>query len=225
VILVAVYNLVDIRKTIPRHPTRKWKTRTNVTHVVVHTTGSSNQDPAKTAAYHISVGKQNHISALGCPGLAYADFITKDGTVYHCNSYTDITWHASLYNSRSIGVVMAFEGQNGDMPLPPQYEALLSHLVILCLYIGILPQNIIGHREVPGMMTILGNGSKRYRKSCPGMAIDLDLMRKQIATRLQERLKEEACYSGEIDGIFGPKSQTALKTFRQLKDIKNDLNG
>jgi N-acetyl-anhydromuramyl-L-alanine amidase AmpD len=211
-----MYRLIDLRAKLPKHPTRRWKKRDTASYIVVHCTASDTQDPFITARYHIS--KKCHISpGKGCPGLCYSDYVTKDGTVFHCNDYQDITWHAGLYNKRSIGVVMAFRGQIGQTPTDAQYLALKQHLVILCLYLKIPPKNVIGHREVPGMFRILGNGSKRYRKTCPGMGVHLDELRKDITLRLQRRLAAEGLYSGRIDGLWGRKSRAALRAFDPQK--------
>lgn len=211
------YRQVDIRRTIPKHPTRRWKKREAVDTIVVHTTASDNQDPNHTAQYHITPGPQNHISTKGSPGLCYHDFITKEGVVYHCNNYEDWTWHAGAYNKRSIGVVMAFRGQDGNPPCSRQMIALEEHLTILCLYIKIVPRNVIGHREIPGMWKLLGNGSKKYKKTCPGMGVSLDRLRQAVTLRLQRRLSAEGLYNGRIDGIWGPKSQAALESFDPKK--------
>lgn len=207
------YKLIDIRKTIPKHKTRTWKKRTSADTIVVHTTGSSNQDPNKTALYHVTPSKNNHISKLGCAGLCYSDFITKNGTVFHCNNYDDITWHAGFYNTRSVSVVLAFPGQTDAIPDQIMMNVLEQHLVVLCLYLKILPKRVIGHREVPGMYTILGNGSKKYKKVCPGMQINLDILRNAVTCRLQRRLSSEGLYTAKIDGLFGSKSILALNNF------------
>jgi len=203
--------IIDIRSSIPKHPTRRWQTRSTADKIIVHTSASDNQDPNKTARYHITPGPQNHISTKGAPGLCYADFITKEGVIYHCNSYQDITWHAGSYNTRSIGVVLAYKGQDKIPPVEAQYTALLEHLVILCLYLNISPENVIGHREVPGMFTILGNGSKKYKKVCPGMGLNLDKMRQELTARIQRRLSCENLYTGII----------STNTNKQMKESMN----
>lgn len=203
--------VIDIRRSLPRHKKRKWAKRDNVSRIIVHTTASNNQDPYKTAHYHITPGPQNHLSKRGAPGIAYHDFITKAGEVYHCNDYQDSTWHCGVWNKSSVGVCMAFRGQDNVSPTPQQAKALEEHLTILCLYLKILPKRIRGHREVPGMVTILGNGSKKWKKTCPGLAVDLDKLRRDVTLRLQRRLSAENLYKGRIDGIFGPKSRAALR--------------
>lgn len=218
------YSLVDIRATIARSKTRKWPRRnaSQIDTIVVHTSASDNQDPNKTAKAHIAPGPQNHISTKGCESIAYHDFITEEGIIYHCNDINAATWHCGIWNKRSIGVVMAFRGQDQHTdgtyakPTDPQWNALKHHLVVLCLYAGILPERIVGHREVPGMVTILGKGSKRYKKTCPGLGVDLDALRHEVTLQLQRRLIAEGLLAGQPDGIFGPKSKAALKLFRQI---------
>lgn len=207
------YNFHDIRRTIPKHPTRKWKYRASADTIVVHCTAGSQQDPNKVAANHIQPGPQNHLSSKGAPGIAYHDFVRDDGVIFHCNSYNDSTWHARSYNDRSIGIVMAYRGLDDVPPPDVQLLALCKHLVTLCFYIKILPKRVLGHRELPWMSTLLGNGSIRYKKACPGMAVDMDKLRDMVTRGLQKRLKDEGLYGGAIDGIFGPKSQAALRDF------------
>jgi N-acetyl-anhydromuramyl-L-alanine amidase AmpD len=163
-----------------------------------------------TARDHIKPGPQNHISQKGCPSIAYHDFIDSSGTIFRCNNYSDITWHAGLYNSSSIGIVMAFKGQDNIFPAKEQWDAMIDHVVDLALTFRILPPSIIGHREVPGMAIHLGNGSVRYRKVCPGMVIDLKDMRKLITKKIQEKLYGKALYFGVQDGTFGPVTKAGI---------------
>ena len=208
------YSLLDIRLEMPRHPTRIWRVRTDVKRIVVHTTGSDNQDPKKTGRYHVTPSKQNHISKRGAPGLCYHDFITKCGVVYHCNNYQDIVWHTKGWNGTGVGVCLAFRGQTGEAPPLFQYIALVDHLVVLCLYLKVLPKNVKGHRESPLIYTLLPGGKRKYRKTCPGMGISLHLLRAKVTNGLQERLSSEGLYTGKIDGLFGRKSICALRAFK-----------
>lgn len=213
----------DIQNKLPKHPTLKWKKRSlPPSKIVVHTTASDNQDPFKTATFHITPGPQNTLSPGGAAGLAYHDYITKDGVIYHCNDYMDITWHAKLWNSKAIGIVLAYRGKKEDSPTKPQFDSLMENLAYLCLYFHIPPQEVFGHRELPWMVTILGNGSKAYKKECPGMSIDLDQLRFNLSKDLQKRLKAIGLYKDSIDGNFGPKSKEALSQF-SINKIYSDI--
>jgi hypothetical protein len=107
---------------------------------------------------------------------------------------------------------MAYRGAD-DPPPEAQLNALCKHITTLCLYIKIDPKRVLGHRELPWMSTLLGNGSVRYKKACPGMAVDMNKVRDMITRGLQKRLQEEGLYHGAIDGAFGPLSRKALADF------------
>lgn len=207
------YQLNDIRNTIPKHKTRKWSKQTSVKRIGVHATASDNQDPNRTALYHVTPSSQNHISAQGAPGLCYHDFIDKAGLVYHCNDYDNIVWHWGMWNTNSVGVVLAYKGAAKEVPPDVMMESLKEHLVVLCLYLKVYPENIFGHREVPSMYTVLADGTRRYKKTCPGMGIDLDVLRDSVTRMLQTRLTEEGLYDGDIDGLFWDQSKSALDSF------------
>lgn len=218
------YRLVDLRSELPRHPTKKWKKRTKIDTIIIHTLASDNQDPYKTNSYHITPSKNNHISKTGAPRICYHDFIDKEGIIYRCNDYSDWTWHCGLWNKRSIGVSLAFKGQDNIFPNQEMCDSLLVHLVQLCCTLNILPNRIFGHREVPGMWTLLGNGSKRYKKVCPGLAINLDQLRKEATIQLQEKLKKEGYYPWKADGDFNCEDdRNALNSYNRFLINRNNL--
>ena len=83
--------------------------------------------------------------------------------------------------------------------------------VLKCLTYKLNPETqIVGHRELPAYFVLLGNGSKKYRKTCPGMLVDMDEFRTRVSKGLQLFLKSFMLYEGEIDGMFGAKSIQAL---------------
>jgi len=204
------YETIDIKDQLPVHKTKRWKRRKKIKRIIIHTTGSDNQSPFKTARYHINA--PNHISKTGCAGLCYHDYIVKAGEVYLCNDYWLSTWHVGSWNKTSIGVVMAFDGDN-EAPGALQYAVMLEHVTNLCLQFKVLPKMVRGHREAPGMVTLLGKGSKKYKSVCPGMAINLDIMRDHITKNVQSALAAEGLYDGEIDGLFGKKSLKAWELY------------
>lgn len=205
---------VDIRQSIPRHTSRQWKKRRKPpSWLVLHCLGTDNQDPNKTARYHVN---PNHISRRGCPGIAYHDFIDKYGTIYRCNDYTDITWHAKGLNGKSLGVVLGYDG--GDTPPPiPQLISYEQHLANLCLSWVISPMKVIGHREVPFRFNLYGKGSRRYHKECPGFQIDLPGLRTTLTIRIQSLLYKDGFYNGAPGEppITGTYNKYLLKAMKQ----------
>jgi hypothetical protein len=209
-----VGRIIDFIEKLPRHKTKRWKRRkpgwfikSTVRKIVLHCTATGNQDPIKTARYHVG---PNHISKTGTPGLCYHDFIRDDGLIYHCNRYDDRVWHAGRWNKHSIGVTMAYKG-GWKRPEEQQLEAAIKHIVKLCLRFKVPPKMVKGHREAPGVIVWLANGSVKYKKWCPGRVVDMDYVRDQVCRRMQIWLKWAGLYTGEIDGLWGRKSKKALK--------------
>lgn len=215
------YQTNDLRDSLPVHPTKKPTERGlgSLNMIVVHTT-DWDTDVVTLAKYDIG---PNHISSTGCPTATYHDVIMKDGTRQHCVPYKFVTWHAGKWNTKSVAVALMYRcSQPGKPDLSPtadQMESLKQLLVSQCLVLKISPMNIKGHRELEftGFVwkyTKDGKASKSLIKTCPGMQVDLDRLRLDIATRVQMRMKIDGYYKGAIDGIFGPKSEAALRDWR-----------
>jgi len=220
---------IDIISTLPVHPTKKPKLRDitpfsgDIDTIVVHTTNCTSTIQAlanyDVSPYTIYNGEKiwNHISKSGCPSITYSDIIKENAKIYHCAPYEWETWHAGNVNFRSIAVAMNFVAEADGQEYAPKSEmlkALYSHLGWLCLDRGISPNKIIGHREVKDSGWFWYKGSRRLRKTCPGMLVDLDLMRTQATKYLQFNLKVNGLYTdGRIDGLFGPLTWAAMRDF------------
>lgn len=216
---------LNISGSLPRHPTKAYSKRSSfsIKRIVVHTT---NWDTTvhKLAKYDVTPyfvlgGKKiyNHISKTGCPAITYHEVIMNDGVVYKTLDQTEIAWHVGIWNSGSLGIALMYiatnplTGKDEYAPLDKQLRSLQTRCGDLCLQLGITPQNVVGHRELKGTGWFFSKGSKMFRKTCPGMLLDLDVLRKNVALYMQILLKCRGLYEGEIDGDFGPKSKAALK--------------
>ena len=88
--------LIDYRKELPKHETRRFRRRKAPADVLgscSHHSASRNQDPKRTARYHIMPG--SHVSEEGCPGLLYTFVISQTvepGKVLLANDLESITW-------------------------------------------------------------------------------------------------------------------------------------
>jgi len=136
---------------------REWYQRDTsaVEYITVHhtadqATGTNDEILQKEANAHI---------ANGWPGLSYHFFITKDGTVYQINNFTDVTWHDAV-NWDSIGICLQgyFHPTINEQPTENQLKSLRSLLDELCKNHPEFPanqSNVVGHKE-------------RSSTSCPG---------------------------------------------------------
>jgi len=221
----------DLSRTLPRHPSgKKYRTRrlSQINKIVVHCTDCdwSIQKLAKydITPFYVINGKKiyNHIDPTGLSAITYHDIIMKDGRPCHTLSYNEVSAHAGGWNTGSIAVALMYrvsdeKGNDVYAPTKKALKTLQCHLGKLCLRFGLTPDRVFGHRELKGTGWFLSkNGSKRLRKTCPGLQVDLDQLRRNVAIYMQLILKIKKYYTATIDGIFGKKSRAALAAY--LKD-------
>ncbi len=137
---------------------RRW------THIIIHHTGAEEKDAQAVRAYHKSLGWRD---------VGYHYLIERDGRVVPGRDLSLPGAHcrAGGMNYRGIGVACIGNFENHP-PLPPQVEALAALLRRLLKEHGILPGNVLGHREVPGAATL-----------CPGRFFKEEQIRALLASR------------------------------------------
>lgn len=221
-------NIKDLVPELSVHPTKKIPKRSlsDIKKLVVHCTDWE-ITPQELVKYDLG---PNHISSTGCPTITYHYFIARDGTVNRTALPEWITWHAGNYNNSSLAITLAYktdalfeQGKKvipnpNNIPTIQMMESLHPLLALLCKTYGVIPPNIQGHRELFGTGWIFVKEHKQLRKSCPGMAVDLDLMRKNVALILQKEMIDAKLYSGKLDGIWGPVSDRAFLALRGTLD-------
>lgn len=236
---------IDLSKELRRHPTKQYKVRKDlagIKRIVIHTS-DRNWTIDQLVKYDVdgqltywqelevlpdgSVNAEertevNQISATGLPAVTYHDIIMSDGTIYHTLPYREISWHAGGYNTASLAVALMYgctdpiTKRDTYGPTAKALKSLQCHLGVLCLDLGLTPDKIVGHRELQGTGWFLNSqGSKRLRKTCPGMQVNLDELRANIAKYMQVQLKLAGIYTGEVDGLFGKRSIAALSRYRR----------
>ncbi len=219
----------DIRPQIPKNPNPKLRYKRRklgkITNLIVHC-DDWDTDIMTIAKYDVTPNPNHHISRAGCPGCTYHYFIEKDGMILQCMDLEDITWHAGDFNGISAGICIRYRATNNPNPPPDaQLLALQKLLAKLCLDLCIDPDEIKGHRELPGTGYQIINGKKKLRKTCPGMLVSLSKIRYIVSMSIQQVLKGLGLYSGTIDGDFGPLSENALKRHCKGKKTPTDKEG
>lgn len=220
--------LVDVRNLLPIHKTKKPSQQKEIKRIVLHTTDTTNTI-LSIAKYDVE--QPNHISKTGCPTITYHYIVLDNGDVCFCTDENNVTWHAGDWNANSIAVAMNYKTntavENGkakpsekDKPSADQFHSTIEILSSLCLKHKLDPKNIFGHRELEGsgwkwVVDKLKPGGlrKSLLKTCPGMTVDMNVVRDLVAREMQQILKDLKLYDGEIDGDFGPKSLKALQQF------------
>jgi len=177
----------DISAVLPvsREPERRDPAAIDT--VVLHCTAMPGWNVWDTARYHTS---PNHISDEGCPTIAYAYFVEADGLAYRCLTPDVRAWHVGLWNDRSIGVCLAYEGA-GDGPPSHQLDVAAAVCARVARELGLDASRVLGHRELEGTGYVVERGEHVQRKACPGMMIDMNAFRAHVGRLLEQRLDEE----------------------------------
>jgi hypothetical protein len=223
-------NLLSINRFVPINtsiletmPTKgKWSKRTTINRLVVHCNDNGDWGPVDTANYHIS--PDCHIKNM--KGIAYHVFIDTKGDVWKTSEYDNKTWHVGFWNSGSLAVCLQYRGtHNLNPPNSSQLASLHTTLAGLCLGLGIEPTkaNIVGHRELQYTGWI--NNKDNLLKTCPGMGVDLDKVRKNTVMYIQKVLRDVSlvpgslwiAYQGKIDGDYGPKTRESFLSFGRVR--------
>lgn len=221
----------NIISELPVHPTKKPKTRplSKIKTIVVHCTDWV-ITPQALAEYDIG---PNHISKTGCPSITYHYMIESNGTINRTAPDEWELWHAGNHNPTTLAVALVyktdplFEAGKKAQPDPskvPSISAMGSLrdlLVKLCKDLEISPPSIQGHRELFGTGWIFVKEHKQLRKTCPGMAVNLDKLRSDVALALQTEMKELGLYNSKLDGIWGPKSENGFRVLVADKWMKS----
>lgn len=162
--ILALPKMKDMRKTIRKHPTKRYSTvpQSRKTHLIVHQSLTLSGSAESYANYHIDTH--------GWAGIAYHFVIEKDGTTKWCNDLGVVSYHAGNANIYSVGVSLTgdFRTQN---PTDAQYESFYRLIAVLKKELNITDnKRIIGHQEAPTYIW----------KQCPGL--DMDALRGHIAS-------------------------------------------
>lgn len=134
-----------------------------ITHLVLHTTaGSRGADVEAVRRYHVE--------HRGWPDIGYHYLVRWDGEAQAGRSPGRRGAHAREWNHRSLGVAMAGH-HDRYRPSDGQWATTIDLLSLLALRHDVPTEHVIGHRETGA------------RKSCPGVLVDMDMVRRMVADR------------------------------------------
>jgi len=151
----------DISLFLLKHPSKTYAFRntSSIDRIVVHQTDGA--DNGEFTAYNVA---NYHVNDNDWAGIGYHYLITNDGAIYQTNSDDLVSYHASGWNSRSIGVAITGDhtlgNDNYDIIDKKKYNALVYLLAKLSNEYNISANEIIGHNET---------GSP---KSCPNLNME-----------------------------------------------------
>lgn len=186
-----------------------------INRVVFHCTDAPHWSPERLSAFFIQ--------ERGFSICSYHYYVTAD-KIYHMVGDSVITPHASPFNSTSVAFSIDYyptRDEKNNIPLSKEiYQNTLNTATYLCIKHKVEPkkaipsyQGLVGHRELP----FTGFAKDKQdniilRKTCPGLAIDLNAFRYNVARKIQNELNANGSKLA-IDGIFGPVTR---KVFNDL---------
>lgn len=138
--------------------------------IVIHTVGVRGDTTADAIRkYHVEHNKWADIG--------YHLVVRKRGEVEFGRMMTRYGAHTQGAND-TIGIVVTGDGDHEDWT-PQQWEAVLRTTAELCQLHNWTAENVCGHREAPARLH-----ATPTHKTCPGLRIDMEDVRRRIALRL-----------------------------------------
>lgn len=144
-------SVINIISKLPTNPASPYKTRNlaGVDTIVIHQTDGS--DKGVESAYSAA---RYHVDTKGWGGIAYHFFVTDDGKIYQTQDLETRSYHASSFNTRSIGIAITGKhrydsGKTNEQIIGTvKYKSLVNSIVKA---IDMLPNKdirIVSHEEV-----------------------------------------------------------------------------
>lgn len=183
--------------------------------LVFHCDDATNWTPDRLSSFFVNERK--------FPICGYHYYIDQN-KIYHMVGENIVTYHCAPFNTESVGFsINYFASHDEPLKIPLDvniYQNAIRTAIYLCLKFKIPPldDSLVGHRELPhtgfkvvfDKLTGKPNLSDKTQliKTCPGLAINLNLFRQNVCKGIQSVLKQQLELSDfAIDGIFGPKSK------------------
>ncbi len=168
--------------------------------IVVHTAAAANAQgqPVYQSAEEIDRYHREH---NGWKKIGYHSYIEKDGRERRdiCRGDAEEGAHVGGFNANTLGVCVAGHGDYGDF-LPAQRKVLIDRCVAWCRLYKLGASSVVGHRE-----TAL-HGGHQVDKTCPGLKVNMELLRADIARELtrgimslEDRISRMERYAAEHD--------------------------
>lgn len=146
--------------------------------ICVHTAASYDYKRGVVVHQPVSVVTQYHIQHNGWRTLGYHRYIEEDGTIEQGRPDEEIGAHVGGFNEHSLGICVSghgdFERFNAN-----QLSSLIRQCTIWCQLYHLPHSHVIGHRETQD------HGGPTVSKTCPGILIDMDVIRELVRARLE----------------------------------------
>ncbi|MDV3429430.1 MAG: N-acetylmuramoyl-L-alanine amidase [Bacillota bacterium] len=172
----------------------------------------------------------------GFNGAGYNWFVSKNGTIYQLRPIWAIGAHTIGWNSKSIGIC-AEGNYETEVSMPEVQIKAIAEVIDYCNDCYKTKLNLYGHRQkwstaCPGKNFPFNRISELslhwddiIKLTYPGKPLKYipeKLMKGTNVKTVQQKLNNLGFNSGPADGVFGPKTLSAVKAFQKAKGIEID---
>jgi len=190
--------------------------RTKTDYIILHHTAATQ---GTVQAIH-----NYHINGRGWKGIGYNFYVRKDGSIYQGRPEWAVGAHATGYNDKSIGVCAEGNFEAEKMP-----EAQKQAIIELMRELKQKYPNaqIKRHKDFaatscPGKNYPFNEIIQAVNKKEDDTVILKNGSRGDTVKQLQTSLNKLGFNCGTADGIFGPKTESAVKAFQQRHGLVVD---
>lgn len=171
---------IDLVGQLPTASAASYASRTlaDIRYLVVHHTGA----PIEIGPRQIA---EEHVNALGWPGIGYHFVVGADGTVWRTQDLTTTSHHARQFNPVSVGIALVGDLTHGAPP-PDQLDGAARLVADLADRLGLPLEAVRGHGEMvptacPGeafldgwKAQLLAAAGRARRAAAPAATLPLD---------------------------------------------------
>ena len=149
---MSALDIIDLRDKLPWNPRKpRWPQQrdlASIGKVILHQE-LGNGDAAAVNEYHRRFDPRGPAYGRDWPRISYHYVVEADGTVEQVNDLSDVTWHCTGQNTRSIGIMLvgdfAGPGHPGGEPTEVQEQAFFVLAEYLMETLGLGPNGFYGH--------------------------------------------------------------------------------
>ncbi len=145
--------------------------------IVLHTAGAYDFEHKHVVYQSVQTINDYHVSHNGWRAIGYHWYVEEDGVGKRGRDDADIGAHVGGFNFGSLGLCVSGHGDFAPWNDAQMREALRKCAQWCGLY-RVPVNQVIGHREAPKF------GAPPVHKTCPGMLVDMDKFRSDLAARL-----------------------------------------